>query len=100
METGKRVQFTTEYKNDVVKMIEEKQMRISAVAKDLGIGEGTLYKWVRKYGKNLNTGKETVLSNAEIKQLQKRLREVEEERDILKKAMAIFTQPSKPGINL
>lgn len=97
MEERKRVRFATEYKIDVVNMIEEKQIPVNRVAKDLSIGAGTLYKWVRKYGHTPAQKNETTLNNEDIRKLQKRLRDVEEERDILKKAMAIFTQPSKPG---
>jgi len=98
VENRKRVQYTSEYKMDVVKMVEEKQIPIRQVSKDLSIGEGTLYKWIRKYGHPRPVEKREALSEAEIKLLQKRLRDVEEERDILKKAMAIFTQPSKQGM--
>jgi len=98
MEQRQRKRYTEEYKIDVVRMIEEHQSRISEVAKDMGVRVDLLYAWKRKYGnqqpKPINPG-----ISAEVKRLQKRLSEVEEERDILKKAVAIFTQRPKGGTN-
>ncbi|MGZ5486823.1 MAG: transposase [Nitrososphaeraceae archaeon] len=98
MEIKRRKKFSDEYKQDVIRMLEEKEIPIKKLASDMGIGVDLLYSWRRKYGKDKqnNIGKED--SSAEVKKLLRRLKEVEEERDILKKAMAIFTQPTKPGI--
>lgn len=98
MEIKRRKKFSDEYKQDVIRMLEEKEIPIKNLANDMGIGVDLLYSWRRKYGKDKqnNIGKED--SSAEVKKLLRRLKEVEEERDILKKAMAIFTQPTKPGI--
>lgn len=98
MEERKRNRYSQEYKRDVVGMIEEKGIPIKVVAKDMGVRVDLLYSWKRKYGKGV---KESEGRNnlAEIKRLQKRLLEVEEERDILKKAVAIFTQEPKRGTN-
>ncbi len=98
METKKRRRFTDEYKQDVIRIHEEKGISIKQLASDMGIRSDLLYSWRRRYGSKSLTEKIAESSTAEIKKLTKRLREVEEERDILKKAMAIFTQPAKPGI--
>ncbi len=84
-------------KQDVIRMLEEKQIPISKLASDMDLRVDLLYSWKRKYG-NLNLRSVTKdESAAQLRKLQKRLRDVEEERDILKKAMAIFTQVSKLG---
>ncbi|MCW8812337.1 MAG: transposase [Chlorobium sp.] len=98
MEIRKRRKFTDEYKQDVVRILEEKEMPIKELAKDMGLGVDLLYSWRRRYGKDNHNIISKEDDSAEVKKLIKRLREVEEERDILKKAMAIFTQPTKPGI--
>lgn len=98
MEIKKRRRFTDEYKQDVIRIHEEKEIPIKQLAIDMGIKADLLYSWRRRYGRKSSTDKIAESSTAEIKKLTKRLREVEEERDILKKAMAIFTQPAKPGI--
>jgi transposase len=91
MATKVRKKYSEEYKRDVVRMLEEKGISANSLAVDMGIGVGLLHKWKSKYGKNKGGG-ETETSEAELKRLRKRLLEVEEERDILKKAVAIFTQ--------
>lgn len=97
MERKKRRRFTDEYKQDVIRMLEEKQIPISKLASDMDLRVDLLYSWKRKYGKPNNNVVTKDESAAQLRKLQKRLRDVEEERDILKKAMAIFTQVSKPG---
>ena len=60
------------------------------VARSLGIGENLLYKW-RAEQKSAYSPEETG-RDAEIESLRKALRQVETERDILKKALAIFSR--------
>lgn len=98
MEKRRRRKFTNEYKQDVIRMLEEKEIPIKELASDMGLGIDLLYSWRRRYGKSNYNNVSKEEDTAEVKKLIKRLREVEEERDILKKAMAIFTQPTKPGI--
>ena len=98
MEIKRRRKFSDEYKQDVIRMLEEKEIPIKELAKDMGIGVELLYSWRRKYGKDKQDNHIKAEDSAEVKELIKRLREVEAERDILKKAMAIFTQPGKSGI--
>ena len=97
MEKKTRKRYTIEYKQDVVRMLEEKGMSVAAVANDMGVSTELVYAWKRKYGKGKGGSELQAAQNA-IKKLQKRLAEVEEERNILKKAVTIFTQPSKSGI--
>jgi len=61
---------------------------VPEVASSLGIGENLLYKW-RNEQKSSYSSEETG-RDAEIESLRKQLRQVETERDILKKALAIF----------
>ncbi|HNM27246.1 MAG TPA: transposase [Saprospiraceae bacterium] len=58
------------------------------VARSLGISENLLYKW-RAEQKSAYSAEESS-RDAEIESLRKALRQVETERDILKKALAIF----------
>lgn len=100
METKVRRKFTDEYKIDVIRMHEEKSIPIRILSKDLDIGMDVLYGWRRKFGKIKPSKTGSDINSLEVKKLTKRLREVEEERDILKKAMAIFTQVPKKDFGL
>ena len=61
------------------------------IVREYGIGSATLYKWVGQYGK-IQTPDGEVTNNKEIKKLKKELNDLKIENEILKKAMAIFTQ--------
>jgi transposase len=98
MEIKRRKRYTIEYKQDVIRIMEEKEIPIKELARDMGIGVNLLYTWHRNYGKDKAEKPNREENSTEVKKLQRRLKEVEEERDILKKAMAIFTHPTKSGI--
>ena len=54
----------------------------------------SLYAWIKKYGPDSSTNKEQSDAQAEIRRLQKELKRVTDERDILKKAAAYFAKLS------
>ena len=91
-----RRHFTTEHKKNAVKLVTEKGLPVSTVARDLDIHPQLLHQWRKKYyqkGESAFVGKgNPKLEDAELKKLQKKLAEVEEERDILKKALAVFSR--------
>lgn len=59
----------------------------------MGLGVELLYSWRRRYGKDNHSIISKEDDSAEVKKLTKLVGEAEEESDILKKAMVIFTQP-------
>lgn len=63
---------------------------VSEVAQALGIGENLLYNW-RSEAKTTLTSAEKH-TQAELEGLRKQVRQLEQERDILKKALSIFSQ--------
>ena len=76
------------FKKDAVKMIESGR-NISDVSTSLGVNEQNLYDWKKKYG--AASDQETAYEQ-EAKELRKKLRQTELERDILKKALSIFSR--------
>ena len=79
--------YDDEFKQNAVKKILDGQS-VASLARELGVGENLLHKWKKI---RISTA-----SNAEreVIELRKRLREVEMERDILKKAALIFGRGS------
>lgn len=71
---------------------------VHEIAEELGVREDMLYRWRRemlKKGENVFSGqgkKNLTSEEAEIARLKKQLREAELERDILKKAVSIFSK--------
>lgn len=75
--------YDDEFKANAVKKIFDGQA-VASVARELGVGEGLLHKWKKRKVESASDAEKEVL------ELRKRLREVEMERDILKKAALIF----------
>jgi transposase len=97
MEQGKTRRFyDTEFKRDAVKLVIEGGRRATEVAKGLGINENVLYRWIKQYRedpKNSFPGKGFLKPEDEgLRKLKKELQDVKEERDILKKAVGIFSK--------
>lgn len=77
--------------------------KASQVARDLGLNPETLYQWVRKHRdeSEISTmvaparGQSSAAERAENERLRKELELVKMERDILKKAVGIFSRPPR-----
>jgi transposase len=91
-----RRSFTTEFKHEAVKLVRERGMAISQAAKDLGLHDNVLRKWVRDAQANgtgafPGRGKQRP-DDAEVSRLKRELAKAQTERDILKKAIAYFAK--------
>jgi transposase len=97
MELGKtRRSYSSEFKRDAVKLVVEGGRRASEVAKGLGISENIIYRWIKQYKEdpeNSFPGNGRLKpEDEELRRLRRELRDVKEERDILKKAVGIFSK--------
>lgn len=96
MSTGKRNSYDKQFKLSAVKMIVETGMRVSQVSRDLGINENSLHKWKRDYlsdQQNAFPGKGKMKpEDEEFRRIEKELRRVKMENEILKKAIGYFTK--------
>ncbi len=92
----KRRQFTKEFKIEAVRLIVEEGRRISELSRELGVGENLLSRWKRKSeeGKiDPFPGKGRLSpEDEELRQLRRENKRLRMERDILKKAVAIFSE--------
>ena len=82
--SGKR--YPEEFKIEAVKQIVDRGHSVSSVATRLGITTHSLYAWIKAYGPDSSTNRVQSDAQAEIRRLQKELKRVTDERDILKKA--------------
>ena|SRR5690625_3663542 len=96
---AKRKQYDKEFKLYAVQFVEEKRQKISETARELDLAEQTLHNWVKKFRDEAEVGfvgsGNLKPEDQEQQKLQKRLRDLEEENAILKKAVAIFTKSQK-----
>ena len=90
-----RQKFDQEFKEQAVKMAIEKKIPVTRLALDLGVGKSTLNKWVSTYKRGDQISSGLTAEQKEIKRLKRENEVLKEERDILKKAMAIFSCPKK-----
>lgn len=93
--------FDDDFKRNAVQLVTEEKMPIGCVSKDLGIGHSTLNKWLANYrsGKLFKNEKE-LRKDSEIQKLRRENRILRQEREILKKAMGIFSSMSKASTEL
>ena len=84
--------FDDEFKKEAVRLVKAGNKTIAAIARDLGITPSTLYTWKNK---SVEMPGGEIVTNSEITALKRKLADVTMERDILKKAVAIFSVPSK-----
>jgi len=95
---NKKRQFTQEFKKEAVEYSLSSEKSVEEVARDLGISPHNLTRWRKEYRKRGELafpghGKENLTPQEEkLRKLQKELTDTQIERDILKKALAIFTK--------
>lgn len=61
----------------------------ASLIKEYGVSQSALTKWIKQYS-TVETESREVLTAKQVKDLQKRMAQLEEENQILKKAIAIF----------
>jgi transposase len=97
--TKKRKTYTKEFKIEAVRLLERSGRTQEEIAEELGMSSSSLSRWKKKYGEdgedafpghgNLTPQEES------IRQLERENKILRQERDILKKAVTIFSQQSK-----
>ena len=98
MEKRKRRSFTKEYKAEVVDLVRKSGKSIAAITKELDLTETAVRSWVRQAEVDTGRGPAGVLTTAEreeLGKLRKRIKMLEMEREILKKATVFFAKESK-----
>jgi transposase-like protein len=91
--------YDKEFKLNAVKLYLASGSSYPKISRELGIPIGTLATWVKSYKEDGNEafpGKGNLKpSDAEVANLRKELAITREERDILKKALGIFSLPRR-----
>jgi transposase len=95
----RRKMYTREFKVEAVRLLETSGKNGHEIERDLGIGSSQIYRWRKQLAEEGNgirafsgTGKPR---DEELVRLKRELATVREERDILRKAVAIFSRPRR-----
>jgi transposase len=87
--------YNAEFKSDIIRLIKEEGRSVNSVAKDLGVNAQTIHNWLGEQKTLRNPYKVKILElEAQLKTSNRRVADLEESVEILKKATAIFmTKP-------
>ena len=89
--------FPIEFRRDVVAVARKGEAPLSQVAKDFGISESCLHRWLKLA--DIDDGVRpgvTSSESAELRELRKRNKTLEQENEILRRAAAYFAQEISP----
>ena len=94
--TKKRRTYDKEFKREAVRLVIEEGRKAAEVERNLGIGRSTVGRWVREMSEDPEytfPGKGRLKApDDEMRKLQRENERLRRERDILKKAVAIFSK--------
>jgi transposase len=92
-------QYSAEFKMEAVRRIERTRETVSKVAADLGVNENTLHGWIKRYRDKPmapfpGSGRLSP-EDEQLRKLERQVRDLREENEILKKAAAYFAKNQK-----
>lgn len=93
MTTSIQNKYDDDFKKSLVSLFQNGKSQ-SQLCKEYGVSKSALSKWIKQYS-TVQTDDGQILTAKQIKELQKRNAQLEEENLILKKAIAIFTPHSQ-----
>lgn len=93
--------YDKEFKINAVKLYLNNNKSIGIIAQDLGVSRASLGHWIKQYekGGDKSFPGSGHVAEEELRALKRELHLVCQERDILKKAVAVFSGPRGKGIN-
>jgi transposase len=89
--------FPIEFRRDVVAVARRGEAPLSQIAKDFGISESCLHRWLKlaDVDDGVRPGV-TSSESAELRELKKRNKTLEQENEILRRAAAYFAREISP----
>lgn len=85
--------YPKEFRDDVVAIALRRETSFAQIAKDFGISESCVQNWVKraKIEDGVKPGR-TVVEQAELREAKKRIRLLEQENEVLRRAAAYLSQ--------
>jgi len=95
----RRRSYSAEFKMEALRLLETSGKTATQIERELGIGDGCLSHWRKQLESNSSQAfpghGRVPADQEEVVRLRRELEIVRQERDILKKAVAIFSHPSR-----
>lgn len=92
--TKKRPAYSTEFKNEAASLVIDKKYSITEACDAMGVGYTAMRRWVKQLeserGGNTPAAGALTVEQQKIQQLEARIKQIEWEKDILKKATALL----------
>ncbi len=92
--------YPSEFRDDVVRVARNREpgVTIEQIAKDFGVHPMTLQKWMRRADTDEGARRgQTRTESAELREARKRIRLLEQENEVLRRAAAYLSQANLPG---
>ena len=91
--------YSKEFKEEAVRLVETSGKSITQIARELGISDSAIHNWrkeLAEHGREAFPGKgHQIELEEENRRLKRELERVQQERDILKKVVSIFSQDQR-----
>lgn len=92
--------YPQEFRDDVVRVARDREpgVTVEQIAKDFGVHPMTLFKWLRQA--EIDEGNKPGVSrgdSAELREARKRIKLLEQENEVLRRATAYLSQANLPG---
>jgi transposase len=93
----KRKQYSSEFKREAVRLVTEGGLSIAQVARDLGLNDNLVSRWKKEAQQN---GQKAFPGQGhpqdeELSRLRREVEVLRQEREVLKKAISIFSQTGR-----
>ena len=92
--------YPQEFREDVVRVARSREdgVTLAQIAKDFGVHEMTLHKWIRKADVEAGIKPGTTAAESqELREAKRRVRLLEQENEVLRRAAAYLSQANLPG---
>jgi len=99
MGTSKRKTYTPEYRREAARLVIDTGRTVAAVAREIGVGEQLLGRWVHAERARTNSEADTSLDldeRAELERLRREVQDLRMDNEFLGKAAAFFASKQNP----
>lgn len=100
--TRRKRTFSVDFKLEAARLVSEQNYTIREAAEAMGVGKSTIDKWVRQLRQEqsglIPTATPMTLEQRKIRELEFRIKQLEREKDILKKATALLMSDEMNGL--